>query len=627
VITPLYTVYMNYDAIVVGGGHAGIEACLALARLGHSTLLITQTLDTIGKLSCNPAIGGLSKGNIVREVDALGGEMGNLIDQTMIQFRILNKRRGPAVQAPRAQADKYKYSELAKKTLESQDGLDLFQDTVVDIVKDDSGAISGVITERGHTISATVVVITTGTFMEGKIFIGSYSSQSGRIGEPAALGLGDALRRHGFTVARLKTGTPARVAASSVDFSKMEEQPGDEEMLPFSFFNERVKRPSVSCYITYTNEETHKIISKNMEYSPLYSGKIVGTGPRYCPSIEDKVVRFPDRERHQIFIEPEGFESEELYLNGISSSLPEDVQLAFLKTLPGLENVKVMRPGYAVEYDFVQPTQLKATLETKLIPRLFFAGQTNGTSGYEEAACQGLIAGINASQLLKGGDPFVLDRSEAYSGVLIDDLVTLGTDEPYRMFTSRAEYRLSLRHDNCDIRLFSKASRIALLSDLKKKKIEQKIAEIEEVKKLLRSRRLKGSELALIPSDAGVGKTFDKLLQMAEVTIAHLCEVEPHLAKFSQSSLYTAALDVRYEGYIRRQESQVKRYKKMESLLIPEDFDYNAIEGISNESREKFNEIRPRSVGQAGRISGVRNSDIAVLMVFLSKRGKSDGKA
>ena len=430
---------MDFDAIVVGGGHAGIEAGLALARIGRSTLLITQSLDSIGRLSCNPSIGGLSKGNIVREIDALGGEMGHLIDKTMIQFRILNRRRGPAVQAPRAQADKFAYNLLAKKSLEEQKNLHLFQDTVTDLITDSGDTeVTGVVTERGRRFTAKAVVVTTGTFMEGKVFIGEYVASSGRLGEPAALGLGPALRNRGFTLGRLKTGTPARVHADSLDYSKMEEQPGDDPMLPFSFARQRIERPDIPCYITFTNDETHRIINENIHRSPLYGGQIVGTGPRYCPSIEDKVVRFPDRERHQIFVEPEGLDTKEMYLNGISSSLPEDVQEAFLRTLPGLEQVQVMRPGYAVEYDYLDPTQLYPSLMTKRYRGLFMAGQTNGTSGYEEAAGQGLLAGINASRYLQGAEPLILSRAEAYIGVLIDDLVTLGTKEPYRMFTSRA---------------------------------------------------------------------------------------------------------------------------------------------------------------------------------------------
>lgn len=612
---------MDYDAIVVGGGHAGIEASLALARLGHSTLLVTQSLDTIGRLSCNPAIGGLSKGNIVREIDALGGEMGNLIDQSMIQFRILNKRRGPAVQAPRAQADKFLYSYLAKQVVEREKNLSLFQDTVVDLIVSDNSEISGVITERGHSITASKVIVTTGTFMDGKIFIGDYSSASGRIGEPAAIGLGKSLRALGFVVGRLKTGTPARVAASSVDFSKLEEQPGDDLMKPFSFFRDTVDRPNVSCWITYSGEETHRIIRENMHHSPLYGGKIVGAGPRYCPSIEDKVVRFPDRDRHQIFVEPEGFESEELYLNGISSSLPESVQLAFLRTLPGMENVQVMRPGYAVEYDFVQPTQLKVTLETKKISGLYFAGQTNGTSGYEEAGSQGLMAGINAALSLQGEDPLVLDRSEAYTGVLIDDLVTMGTEEPYRMFTSRAEYRLSLRHDNCDLRLYDKAKRVALLSEQKLEMILKKSQEIDQIKQLLQSRRLNKADSEKLSHPVDPGKSFEKLLKMPEITISDLLPLEPSLSDYSDGAICTAELDIRYEGYLKRQDLQVQRFKKMEAVIIPDQFDYSKIEGFSNEAKQKFMDIRPRSVGQASRISGVRNSDIAVLMMNLSRKG------
>ena len=419
---------MDYDAIVIGGGHAGIEASLALARMGFSTLVITQSLDAIGRLSCNPAVGGLAKGNIVREVDALGGEMGHLIDKSMIQFRILNRRRGPAVQSPRAQADKFTYSRIAKQTLEAQKGLHLFMDTVVDLLENPDHSYAGVITERGHRITSRVLVLTTGTFMEGRIFIGEYDAQYGRLDEPAAIGLGTNLRRLGFEVGRLKTGTPARVRRSSLDLEAMEKQDADPVPLPFSFSDTRIDRPMVPCYITWTNEHVHETIRQNIHRSPLYGGKIVGKGPRYCPSIEDKVVRFPQRDRHQVFIEPEGVGTEEMYLNGLSSSLPEEVQSAFIHQVRGLEQAEIMRPGYAVEYDFLNPRGLYPSLESKRMSGLFVAGQTNGTSGYEEAACQGLLAGINAAQKLKGEPPLVLKRNEAYIGVLIDDLVTMGTN-------------------------------------------------------------------------------------------------------------------------------------------------------------------------------------------------------
>ncbi|WP_020611850.1 tRNA uridine-5-carboxymethylaminomethyl(34) synthesis enzyme MnmG [Sediminispirochaeta bajacaliforniensis] len=615
----------DYDAVVIGGGHAGIEAALALARLSHRTLLITQSLDAIGRLSCNPAVGGLSKGNIVREIDALGGEMGHLIDATMIQFRILNQRRGPAVQAPRAQADKFAYNLLAKETLEKQPCLDLYQDTVTDLIIEgdipSGGArIAGVRTDRGQEISARSVVLTTGTFMEGKVFIGSWEAPSGRLGEPAAIGLGSALRAKGFHLGRMKTGTPARVSASSLDYDKMEEQKGDELMLPFSFSHDTIDRPERSCWITYTNEKTHSLISENLGTSPLYGGKIVGKGPRYCPSIEDKVVRFPDRQRHQIFVEPEGLHTEEMYLNGISSSLPEWVQEQFIHSVPGLERAVIMRPGYAVEYDYIDPRQLFPSLQTKAVAGLFIAGQTNGTSGYEEAACQGLLAGINASLLMRGEDLLVLSRAEAYAGVLIDDLVTLGTEEPYRMFTSRAEYRLNLRHDTADRRLLPLGHRIGLQNDDAMEALNKRLEGEAAIKELLASRRLRSSEAADLELSGQEGKKFLDLLKVPEVSIDMLVPLQPELEAFPDKWLRRAALDIRYEGYIRRQDEQVERFQRMEGLKIPADFNWNTIEGISNESREKLKQIRPLSVGQASRISGVRSSDIAVLMVMLRRR-------
>ena len=551
-------------------------------------------------------MGGLAKGNLVREIDALGGVMGHLIDSSMIQYRILNRRRGPAVQAPRAQADKFTYSRNAKELLEHTQNLSLFMDTVTDLIVE-NGAVAGVVTQRGWKISARAVVLTTGTFMDGRIFIGEYEESCGRLGESAAIGLGSSLRRLGFDVGRLKTGTPARVRRSSLDFDELEVQPGDEEVLPFSFDYDTVDRPRLDCYVTWTNGETHRIIRENMHRSPLYGGKIVGKGPRYCPSIEDKVMRFPDRDRHQIFVEPEGVNSEEMYLNGLSSSLPEDVQHAFIRTLPGLRHCEVMRPAYAVEYDYLNPMDLYPSLESKILSSLFVAGQTNGTSGYEEAACQGLVAGINASLKLRGEEPLILKRTEAYIGVLIDDLVTKGTKEPYRMFTSRAEYRLSLRHDNADLRLTRIGYEKHSASEEKLARLEKKMDDMSSLRSTLREYRERG-------------KNGLELLREPEVTISSLSAKLPSVLSYAPAIRSEVELDVKYEGYLRRQEAEAQMFSRKENMMIPPDFDYDALRGLSSESREKLKQIRPASVGQAQRISGLRVSDIALLMMGLKAK-------
>lgn len=612
---------MDYDAIVTGGGHAGIEASLALARLGFRTLLVTQNLDTIGKLSCNPAVGGVAKGHLVREIDALGGEMARLTDRTMIQFRLLNSSRGPAVQAPRAQTDKAAYAALARRTLETQRNLTLLQDTVADLILEPSGeAAAGVRTERGSEISAAAVVVTTGTFMEARIFIGEYTAAGGRLGEPAAVGLGSSLRRLGFAVGRLKTGTPARVARASLDLDRMQVQDGDPPR-PFSFGSRSVERPSLPCYVTYTTDETHRAIREGLGRSPLYGGRIKGVGPRYCPSIEDKVVRFPERDRHQVFVEPEGLDTEEMYLNGLSSSLPEDVQQRFIRTVPGLERAVLMRPGYAVEYDYLDPVQLAPDLQTKRLRGLFLAGQTNGTSGYEEAAAQGLMAGINAARLLRGEPAVILSRAEAYIGVLIDDLVTLGTAEPYRMFTSRAEYRLSLRHDTADLRLTPLGRALGLQDDRAMEALDRKRRGIEEIREMLRQRTVQAPDAdAAAPLALSAGRSFEQVLRRPEVTIEQLSALCPALAAQPIELLHSAELDLKYEGYVRRQEATVRRFAAHESRLIPEGFDYDAVVGLSSEARQKLKTVRPRSLGQASRISGVRQSDIALLMLHQSRR-------
>lgn len=676
--------YDSFDVAVVGGGHAGIEASLACARMGLKTVLVTQTIDSIGRMSCNPSIGGIAKGNIVREIDALGGEMGKIIDRSMIQFRMLNKSRGPAVQSPRSQADKIVYSSIARQTLETTPNLSTLMDTVIDILttesdtplppETDSSAetgtipgeyrgksdskmrqkVIGIVTERGRIIPVRAVILTTGTFLGGRIFIGEYDAPCGRLGETGAFGLTQSLQRLGFTTGRLKTGTPPRILKHTIDFSKLECQPGDDIVVPFSFDDEKVDRPLVPCHLVYTNEETHKIIRANINRSPLYSGKIHGVGPRYCPSIEDKVMRFVERDRHQLFVEPESLLTDEIYLNGLSSSLPEEVQDSFLRTLPGFENCVVSRPGYAVEYDYVEPTQLYPSLETKRVAGLFNAGQINGTSGYEEAAGQGMIAGINAGyyarahkeqcgplcppngnmgqtpascekghfqnkpnltedeikafaeismketkalsdaldavqkaagfsnfHVIPKWEPMILGRDEAYIGVLVDDLVTLGTKEPYRMFTARAEYRLKLRHDTADRRLSPKAFAAGLKTSSQIDALNKKYAQVEEAMALLSKK-----------SNAENPGYSDLVWELAQE-------------------------DFKYRYYIEKQDARISKMHRMENTRIPVNFDYGKIASLSAESRMKLEKVRPLTLGQASRISGIRNSDIMLLMVYL----------
>ena len=615
-----------YDVIVVGGGHAGCEAAAAAANLGSKTMLVTMNMQTIGQMSCNPAMGGIAKGQIVREIDALGGYSGIIADKSAIQFKMLNLSKGPAMWSPRTQNDRMLFAEEWRLALENTPNLDFFQDMVKNIIIE-NGKAAGVITNIGVEIRGKAVVLTNGTFLNGLIHIGEKQFGGGRMGEPKAFGITEQLVSLGFEAGRMKTGTPVRIDGRSLDYSKMEEQKGDENPQKFSYLDTPKLKEQRSCYITYTNEIVHDILRSGFDRSPMFNGTIQSIGPRYCPSIEDKINRFAERNRHQLFVEPEGWKTVEIYVNGFSSSLPEDIQAKALRHVPGFENAKIFRPGYAIEYDYFPPTQLKHTLETKLIENLFFAGQINGTTGYEEAAGQGLIAGINAHNKVHGKDEFTLSRDEAYIGVLIDDLITKGTEEPYRMFTSRAEYRLLLRQDNADIRLTEKSYNIGLASEERLKKVEEKIKKSGELKEFLKELSLKPNVINPIleenesnPVDQAYRAS--QILTRPNINLEKLSKIDiigNKAREYSEEIQEQAEINIKYKGYIEKEKENVAKLQRMENIKIPEDFDFSKVASLSSEALQKMNNIRPKNIAQASRISGVSPADINVLLIYLGK--------